>query len=128
MNSNKATHIVVVMSILLISISISFYYLIFLPQKENNNILDKCINIVQKQEEEIRTATTYNPLVDDRGCFLEAGCMQGVLDNKYKAKFDTCNQEYYQSCLSNLKANANKKFELEKTKKINDCMNLYKQD
>jgi len=38
----------------------------------------------------------------DRGCFLEAGCMDGVEDPDFSAEFDYCNRPYYDSCYDNI--------------------------
>ena len=93
--------------------------------KNLQNAKSKCIDFINGQEDEIRKLTTYSPFVEDRGCFIEAGCEQGVKDDTYKAKFSTCHNDYYNNCLNGLKEEANKKFEAERQKRILDCISLY---
>ncbi len=71
-----------------------------LKQQENEqqNIkycLDKIEPKLKEEENKYR-------IPRDRGCFLEAGGMPGVMDPTYKAKFDQYNDAYYKDCLNGL--------------------------
>ncbi|MFH0819898.1 MAG: hypothetical protein V1892_02600 [bacterium] len=141
MDSNKLPRNIILVSILIIAVSIGYYYLIFLPQKERNrieaenqkrveSIKNDCIDRVLKEMKnehpkmETEEITSFR-IASDRGCFIEAGCMKGVQDNYFKAKFDECNNEYYNTCLAGLKNKVDEMIEAEKLKRINECINLY---
>ncbi len=130
METNKLPRNIILASILLIALSISYYYLIFLPQKENTRIKTNCIDKVLKEMKDahpkMQTDEITNfRIANDRGCFIEAGCMQGVQDANFKPKFSECNNDYYNSCLSNIKNQAEEMIQAEKSKRINECIDLY---
>ena len=132
---------IVFVSILLVAISISYYYLVFLPKKESNkieietqkrvesiknNCIDRVLREMKKEHPKMETEEiTSFRIFGDRGCFIEAGCMQGVQDDYFKPKFDECNNNYYSSCLSKVKSRAEEMIEAEKLKRIDKCIDLY---
>jgi len=141
MNSNKLPRNIILASILLIAISIGYYYLIFLPQKERNKIItdnqkraesikSDCIDRVLKEikEEhpkmETKEITSYR-IANDRGCFIEAGGMNDVEDDYFKPKFNERNDEYYNTCLAEVMKRVEEMIEAEKLKRINECIELY---
>lgn len=141
METSKLPRNIILASILLIALSISYYYLIFLPQKENNrieaesqkrseSIKTDCIDKVLKDMKDANPKTetdeiTNFRIANDRGCFMEAGCMQEVQDANFKPKFSECNNDYYNSCLSDIKSQVEEMIEAEKSKRINECIDLY---
>lgn len=141
MDSNKATRIIVLASVLLVAVSIGYYYLIFLPQKENSrieaenqkqvtSIKNGCIDRVLKEMKaehpkmETKEITNFR-IANDRGCFIEAGGMNDVQDNYFKPKFDERNNEYYNTCLVGIMKQVEKMIEAEKSKRIDECIKLY---
>ena len=98
-------------SIFLAAVSIGYYYLIFLPQKEDNRIeagkqkqimsikkdcIDRVLKEMKDEHPKMETKEITNfRISNDRGCFIEAGGMIGVQDDYFKPKFDERNDEYY---------------------------------
>ena len=123
--STKILTLVTAPLLLVITVSVGYYFFYILPQKEQRIIRTECLNSVEGQTDEIKENTTYDPFVDDRGCFLEAGCMEGIIDPDYASKFDFCNKEYYQTCLTALKTEADARFEIEKERRVQSCIDGY---
>lgn len=139
----KITRLGIVGSIFLVAIAIFYYLVIYTPQqqkikqeqaelKRHQEIQEKCITQTLKDLKDARPKMetpeiTKFRVANDRGCFLEAGCMQGVEDEYFKPQFSSCNNEYYQECLSKVKAEVEQKIEAEKQKRISECIELYQQ-
>lgn len=135
------TRIIVLASVLLIAVSIGYYYLIFLPQKENNrieavnqkqsiSIKNDCIDSVLKEMKaehpkmETKDITSFR-IANDRGCFIEAGGMGDFQDDYFKSKFSERNDEYYNTCFTGVMKQVKKMIEAEKSKRIDECIKLY---
>ena len=141
MDSNKITRIIILVSVLLVAMSIGYYYLIFLPQKESsrieaekqkqimsikNDCVDKVLKEMKDEHPKMETKEiTHFRIFNDRGCFIEAGCMNDIKDNNFKSKFGECNNEYYNTCLVGVKSQVEEMIEAEKSKRIDECIRLY---
>lgn len=129
--------------IILIGVVVFYYLIVYTPQQQKakeeqkqaerlEEIKEKCINQTLKDLKdthplmETREITDYR-VSNDRGCFLEAGCMGDVKDEYFKPLFQSCNNTYYQQCLSKVKAEVVEMIEAEKQKRISDCIKLYEQ-
>ncbi len=125
-NSKKITHVVILISTLLIAISIGYYYLIFLPQKQIMLIKNDCVDRVLKEiKEEYPKKINNFRKANDRGCFIKAGGMNDVYDDHFKPKFNDYNKEYYNTCLAEIMKQVEKKEKMEKSKRIEECVDLY---
>src|SRR3989344_1830783 len=130
--------------LLLIGVAIFYYLVIYIPQQQkvkeeqkqaekSEEIKERCITQTLKDLKdahplmETREITNFRKF-NDRGCFLEAGCMGDVqYDENFKPLFQSCNNEYYQECLSGVEVEVIEMIESEKQKRIAECINLYQQ-
>jgi len=115
----------IVVALFIVAASIGYFFIILSPQREQRIIRSTCLDSIEKEKDEIKKLTTYDPFVDERGCFLEAGCMKGVTDQDYASKFDYCNRGYYDTCFADVKAKAVVRFATEKEKRVQDCIVKY---
>lgn len=129
--------------LILIGVSVFYYLVIYIPQQQKikeeqkqterrAEVKERCITQTLKDLKEAHPKMetpeiTKFRITNDRGCFLEAGCMGNVEDDYFKPRFPSCNNEYYQECLSGIKAEVEQKIEAEKQKRIADCIKLYEQ-
>lgn len=88
-------------------------------QQDRRYCLDKIGEKVEKDANSIAVGL-------GRGCFLEAGCMQGVTDPNYKAKFDYCDNDYYKDCLAKLEPAEDIKSRI-KEKLLDECLADFKE-
>lgn len=132
------------LGLLLIGIAVFYYLVVYVPQQQkakdeqreterHEQIKEKCITQTLKDLKDTHPKLetpeiTRFRVANDRGCFLEAGCMGNVEDDNFKPIFPSCNNDYYQECLSNVNAEVEQKIEAEKQKRITECIKLYEQN
>lgn len=141
MGSNSLSRTIILICISIIAVSIGYYYLIFLPQKERTRTADEgeerilsikndCIDTVLKDLKSINpnmetTEITQFRTRGDISCYIEAGCIGDPEISNDKPKFETCNKSYYDTCLAGVKKQVENLIEAEKSKRIDECVELY---
>lgn len=141
MEQNKIFLSIISFCLIIIAVSVGYYFLIYLPRIEQGRVIQEsqnktekikkdCISSVKDELQKINPNGETQEITDyrvanDRGCYIEAGCMQGVHDNNFQPKFSLCSQEYYKICLDGIKSKVNEMIEAEVAKRIDECVNLY---
>ncbi len=144
MKLDKFNKIALAGGILLIGASLFYYLVIYTPglqsakeqsqiENKKTEIREKCITQtvgdMKKAHPAMETPEiTRFRVANDRGCFIEAGGGDGHIEDPYfKPKFQSYNIDYYQECNQEIKAEVERRVEVEKQKRISECIELYQE-